>query len=816
MGQVRVASWSEQYQGLLGWFCVLLISGVLIAPARPALAQDKMPGQESQSAQLPQNKTSRFFSIPSQPLADALTTFGQQAGLQVTLNASITAGLSTRGVSGTYEPEAALRILLEGTGLTYRFTNANTVMVERPLLQQGGERFHMEPTLVEGQKNIMASERPVEGYVATRSTTATKTDTPLREVPQSVTVVTQELIKDQAMQGMADVVRYVPGVTMGQGEGHRDAPTIRGNSSTADFFIDGVRDDVQYFRDLYNVDRVEVLKGPNAMIFGRGGGGGVINRVTKEADWTTVREMTVQGSSYGTKRLTTDVGQGLNDTVAFRLNGLFEHSDSYRAHVDLERYGMNPTVTIALTDQTRLKLSYEYFGDYRTVDRGIPSFEGRPADTLVAKFFGDPDRSHANTTIHAGTAVLQHEFRKGLLLRNHLRYAEYDKFYQNIFPGAVTPDRTQVNISGYNNGTQRQNFFNQTDLIYTLQWGSMKHTLLAGFEAGFQDTDNLRTTAFFNNTDTSVLAPFGHPIIHLPITFRPNATDANNHVENSVLAAYVQDQIELLPQLHGVFGFRYDRFDLDFHNNRDNTDLSRKDDLFEPRLGLIFEPIDTLSLYTSYSVSYLPSAGDQFSSLTATSKTLKPEKFTNYEVGAKWDIFRNFLLTTAIYELDRDNTTARDPNDPARIVPTGSQRTRGFELGLMGNVTEAWQIMGGYAYQDAEITSATTNARKGATVPLVPHNTFSLWNKYQLMPRLGAALGIIYQDDMYAAVDNAVTLPSFVRLDAAVYFRISDNLFAQVNVQNLIGDEYYTTAHSNNNITPGTSRVAFMSVTANF
>jgi len=215
-------------------------------------------------------------------------------------------------------------------------------------------------------------------------------------------------------------------------------------------------------------------------------------------------------------------------------------------------------------------------------------------------------------------------------------------------------------------------------------------------------------------------------------------------------------------------------------------------------------------------VSYLPSAGDQFSSLTATSKTLKPEKFANYEVGAKWDIFRNFLLTTAIYQLERDNTTARDPNDPARIVPTGSQRTRGFELGLMGNVTEAWQIMGGYAYQDAEITSATTNATKGAKVALVPHNTFSLWNKYQLMPKLGAALGLIYQDDMYAAVDNAVTLPSFVRLDAAVYFRISDSLRAQVNVLNLIGDEYSATANGNNNITPGTSRVALMSLTTSF
>ncbi|MBA3891002.1 MAG: TonB-dependent receptor plug domain-containing protein, partial [Gemmatimonadaceae bacterium] len=200
-----------------------------------------------------------------------------------------------------------------------------------------------------------------QGYAASRTFSATKTDTPLRDTPQAVTVVTQELIADQAMTSMSDVIRYVPGVTMGQGEGHRDAPTIRGNSTTADFYVDGVRDDVQYYRDLYNVDRVEALKGSNAMVFGRGGGGGVINRVSKQAQWAPVRSLSLTGGSFEHKRGAIDVGQGLGRGVAVRLNGAFESSNSYRDATSLQRVGINPTAAISLGARTTARVGYEYF-----------------------------------------------------------------------------------------------------------------------------------------------------------------------------------------------------------------------------------------------------------------------------------------------------------------------------------------------------------------------------------------------------------------------------------------------------------------------
>ena len=235
-----------------------------------------------------------------------------------------------------------------------------------------------------------------EGYQADRSRSATKTDTPLLDVPQSVSVITSDLIRDQSMQSLADVARYVPGAGMAQGEGNRDTIILRGNSSTADFFVDGVRDDVQYFRDLYNVDRVEVLKGPNAMIFGRGGAGGVVNRVTRQAQWDTQREVSLQGGSWDNRRATFDLGDGLSDTFAARVTGMYEDSDSYRDGVGLERFGINPTAAIRIGEDTQLRLSYEYYDYDRTADRGIPSLDGRPFQTDDQRF--SATRSRARRT----------------------------------------------------------------------------------------------------------------------------------------------------------------------------------------------------------------------------------------------------------------------------------------------------------------------------------------------------------------------------------------------------------------------------------
>ncbi|HET6779446.1 MAG TPA: TonB-dependent siderophore receptor [Gemmatimonadales bacterium] len=654
-------------------------------------------------------------------------------------------------------------------------------------------------------------------YLASRSSTATKTNTPLRDVPQSATVITREVIADQRMQNMADVARYIPGVTMGQGEGNRDQPTIRGNNTTAGFFVDGMRDDVQYFRDLYNVDRVEALKGANALIFGRGSGGGVINRVTKTAEWTPTRELSLQGGSYGNRRTALDVGQGVSQGLAVRLNAMYENSDLYRNEVSLERYGINPTAAVNLSSKTRLLTSFEHFKDARTADRGIPSFAGAPLAAATPRtFFGDPSLSHADALVNIGTATIEHTTSGQVTLRNRSLFADYNKTYQNVFPGAVGPAGTDVSISAYNNATERRNLLNESEVTYRHRAGGITQTLLGGVAIGRQITDNLRNTGYFNDTATAVTTPVSAPTIGIPVTFRPSATDPDNHSRATSISLYGQSQIVFSEHWQAVLGARYEHFDVDFHDRRTNQSLSRTDDLVAPRAALLFKPAEAVTFYTSYGVSALPSSGDQFSSLTATSETLEPEKFKNYEIGAKWDILDRLSLASAVYRLDRTNTTAPDPSDPTRTVQTGSQRTKGFELSVTGAVTPAWQIIGGYTNQTATVTSQTTAAPVGARVPLVPRNTFSLWNRYQVAPSLGFGLGLIYQDEMYAAIDDAVTLPSFTRVDAGGYYTIARYLRVQVNVENLFDTEYYATAHSNNNISPGSPRAARVAVVTDF
>ena len=658
------------------------------------------------------------------------------------------------------------------------------------------------------------------GYSVPAVSSATKTTTPLRDVPQAVNVVTSELIADQRMASMADVTRYMPGVGIAQGEGNRDTPILRGNSTTSDFFVDGVREDVQYFRDVYNVDRVEALMGPNAMIFGRGGVGGVINRVTRQADWGQSREASLQFGSWDNKRFTTDVGRGVNETVAIRATGLYENSDSYRDGVGVERYGFNPTVAFRVGPNTTLRGSYEYFHDERTADRGISSFNGRPVATDPGTFFGDPSQSSSDVTGNGVSGLLEHRFNSRTTLRNRLSYGDYDKLYQNVFPGAVNATGTTVAISAYDNATTRKNVFNQTDLVMSTQTGRFRHTLLVGAEFGRQETVNFRNTGFFSSLGDNVTtfnAFLADPTISLPLTFRQNATDADNQGVTTVASAYAQDQVALSQQVEAVVGLRFDSFNADATNNRTATDFSSDDGLLSPRLGLIYKPIQPLSLYGSYSLTYLPRAGEQLSSLSLTNQALDPEEFRNYEVGAKWDVVPSFSFTAALYRLDRGNVIVPDPNDPTISILVDAQRTKGLELGLNGYVTRAWSVAGGYAYQDGEITrSISATAQAGASLAQLPKHSISLWNKYDFTPRLAAALGLIYRDDVFTSTDNLVLLSSWTRVDAAVYYNLTSMFRAQVNIENLFDEDYYLNAHSNTNITPGSPRAVRFALTTRF
>jgi catecholate siderophore receptor len=309
--------------------------------------------------------------------------------------------------------------------------------------------------------------------------------------------------------------------------------------------------------------------------------------------------------------------------------------------------------------------------------------------------------------VNIGTATIEHSTSGMVTLRNRSLFADYDKIYQNVFPGAVNEAGTDVSISAYNNATRRRNLLNESEITYPLITGGISQTLLAGVAIGRQITDNYRNTGYFNDSATSITAPVSSPTVAVPVTFRQSATDADNHSTATSISLYGQSQIVFSDHWQAIVGARYEHFEVDFHNARTQESLGRSDDIVSPRAALLFKPAEAFTLYSSYSVSALPSSGDQFSSLTVTSETLEPEKFSNYEIGAKWDVSQRLSLASAVYRLDRTNTTAPDPMDPTRTVQTGSQRTEGFELSVTGTLKPGWQVIGGYANQDATVTSPT-------------------------------------------------------------------------------------------------------------
>ncbi|MEO0983384.1 MAG: TonB-dependent siderophore receptor [Pseudomonadota bacterium] len=674
-------------------------------------------------------------------------------------------------------------------------------------------------------------------FLANEKFSGTKTLTPLVDVPQSLTVISREQIEDQFFIDIGDVTRFTPGVSIGQGEGHRDQITIRGQNTTADFFIDGVRDDVQYFRPLYNLQQVEILRGSNALIFGRGGGGGVVNRVTKKAlAGEAFGSATASVDTFGSFLFAGDGNIGIGEAGAFRLNAFYEDLDNHRDFFGGERFAINPTTTFELTPDTRLIVSYEYVDDDRVVDRGAPSLDGTPLEGFDETYFGDPDFNRTTLQAHIARARLDHNFSDGLSFNTTIQYADYDKLYQNLFPvgialgglsscsaslGAVEGD---VCLDGYIDTTDRQNLIIQSNLVGEFDTGFLGHTLLFGVEYGDQDTANSRRDTFFaDSADDQIAFAFTDPLAIPEVTFPVLNRDRDSKVD--FISVYIQDQIDVGDHVKLVGGVRYDRFEVDVLN-RDASqlagtggaplELGRVDEEISPRVGLIYKPQDNVSLYASWSQSFLPRSGDQFLVLTPSTESLAPEEFENIEVGAKWDLTNRLALTASLFQLDRESGTTVDPNDVGNLLIIGS-RTRGFEVQLNGELLPDWYVNTGYSYLDADERGRIVDgAIANRTLSQVPEHMFFVFSRYDLSERFGVGLGVTYQSEQFASISNAVELPDFTRVDAAIYYQLTDAVELQVNVENLFDADFFPSAHNDNNITPAEPLNARFTLTTRF
>ena len=646
---------------------------------------------------------------------------------------------------------------------------------------------------------------------------ALKTPTPIINVPQSVVVVTSEEITRRGFTSIGDIVNHVPGLNTSQGEGHRDAVVFRGVRSTADFFLDGFRDDVQYYRPLYNLEQVEVLKGPNALLFGRGGTGGVINRVTKKGSLgDNFTDLGVAADTFGGVALQIDRNMSTNETSAFRVNGFYESLENHRDFFDGDQIGFNPTAKLKLSEATVLDLSYEYIDQERFIDRGIPTgTDGRPVRALRDTVFGDPRLNTTELEANLFKALVQHRFSDTIKGNLSVFYGDYDKLYQNFYAAkynqAETPD--EVTLDGYVDTTQRENFQISGNVITEFQTGNATHTLLVGVELIDTASDQDRFNTYFDTSESdketfSISAGLPLALVGGRGTNSEGQATINDfslklnddtHVEIDARSVYVQDEIQLSEKFIAVLGARYDEFDIEVDNVKSADVRSRKDDEVSPRAGLIYKPQENTSIYLSYSESFLPRSGEQFANINGDKNQLDPDTFENLELGIKWNVNEALSLSASLFEIDKKSPQVAD-SDPSTLDVIESS-IEGFEVQIQGQLNAKWSINASYGYLDGE--QVNRSGSTGLRPRELPENTISLWTSYQLTPKFGLGLGASYQEESFINNSNSATLPSYTRIDAAAYYEVSEDLSLQLHVENVSDRVYFPNSHSTHQASVG-------------
>ena len=608
-------------------------------------------------------------------------------------------------------------------------------------LVQGAEapvdRGHLDPLEVTAEATEIDQDE----------VSSVRTGTALIDVPQSVSVFDQEQIKEQGIDSIGGIVDYTPGVINSQGEGHRDAVSFRGQArSTADFFVDGIRDDVQYYRALYNVEQVEILRGPNALFFGRGGTGGVINRVLKKAYiGDDFGEIGGTVNSFGGYYGDFDYNKSLNDQLAFRLNLFYEHLENHRDFFDGERFGVNPTLRWSPSEGTTVDFAYEYIDHERFIDRGVPASgftvfgREKPASFLSGITFGDSELNETSIEGHTLRTTVNHRFSDNWRASATAFYGTYDKAYTNFFPTGYDPGTNLVTIDGYSDRTDRQNFNLAGDVIGEFSTGSLEHKVLIGGEYIRTSSDQNRYNNVWGSNGSDKQSFTATPFrMSNGLVFGPGGTivdsgafsDLNDDTRVTIdsYSFFLQDEIALNNCLDLVLGARFDSFDIDVFDAKNGVSRSRRDDEVTPRVGLVYKPFHSTSFYASYSESFLPRSGEQFANINPPNDALAPDEFTNFEVGVKWDICNDLILPLAGFQIEHSSPQPANVPGTLDVIDT---ETLGFEAQLQGRLMDHWYILAGYTFLDGEVVAA--NGAATSRIPREqPEHSFSVWNSFPI------------------------------------------------------------------------------------
>ena len=654
-----------------------------------------------------------------------------------------------------------------------------------------------------------------------------KPPVPILDVPQSVSVITDEEIKNQGFREIGDIIRYSPGVNTSQGEGHRDAVVFRGVRSTADFYQDGVRDDVQYYRSLYNVEQLEILRGPNALLFGRGGTGGLINRVSKKAEiGEAFGSFDFGADSFGAADLAVDANFATSDTTAVRLN---LHTDQLANHRDFyegERYGINPTVKIVAGD-TIVDLSYEYADHERFIDRGIPTANNRPVESLKDVVFGVEGLNLQTLEASILRANVAHDYSDNGKFNMSFTSSDFKKMYKNLYAAGYDASANTVKLDGYLDPTERQNMILNANVINEFSNGSTSGTLLVGLEFVDTDNKNYRYNTFFNNRAGSDAGePTDQQIFNItrPLNIAKTSTGLDSTVDYTtdlksssesditVTSFYLQGDIDFSDNWKMIIGGRLDNFDITVTDVKKSQDQSRKDDMFSPRFGVIYKPVENMSLYVSYSESFLPRSGEQYKKLDASGAALDPDVFKNTEIGYKYDISDALIFSAAIF--DSESTRAEKDNETGELNEIRGLEVEGVEIELSGDIDDQNNLTFGYTSLDGVTSKGTKQPRE------LPNQMLSLWYSYQANETFGFGLGVTHQAESFIKdTSNGSTgpaLPDYTRVDFALYVNASDNDVVRVHIENLTDELYFPHSHSTHQASVGESLSARVSYSRRF
>jgi catecholate siderophore receptor len=777
--------------------------------------QDRTTAPANASGQT-QGLIVRRFDIAPGTLDSVLAAFEKTAQFIVAVPQDSVRAIWSPGVAGLYTPQAALQKLLADTGLSYRLTGPDKVMLE-----------------------IQGLATTIDVTVPGVQVSLPKFTQALVDTPQTIDVVPQHVIQDQGATTLRDTLRNVAGISIAAGEGgaQGDSLTVRGFTARNDIFLDGMRDFGSYYRDPFDMQEVAVLQGPSSVTFGRGSTGGIVNQETKVPQPAALFAGTVELGTDQTKRITANLDRplpALGSGTAFRLN-LMGH-DSKVAGRDIaesRRYGIAPSLSFGLGTPTRLTFSYLREGADDTPDYGIPWLFNGPAPVERRNYYGFEHGNYLKTNVDMGTVKLEHDVNSHITFRNQARYAHYHRDVRiteaQIDPTSLDPDplstplgqidvlRNQIAVNSTETFLQ-----DQADVIMKFNTGSLRHTLVAGAEGGRETSSPYRQRFDLTTVpETNLLHPDTSQAFAGIV---PGTGITDTHVTAISAGAYVLDTVNLLPKLDLTAGVRVDRFDASVDQSlpvTPDSPFKRVDVMPSWRSALVFKPVAGGSIYFSYGTSFNPSA--ETLALTVATQDAPPEESRTFEVGTKWDLFaRKLSLRAAGFRTDKTN--ARETVNATTVVLSGSQRVSGVQIQANGYITSRWEVLASYAYLNSEVTkSVVFPLSVGAQLANVPRNTFSTWSTFDLPWHLSIGGGADFVDSRTASSTtpfDPVTglvkqVPGYWVTNAMAKYQLSEHIDFRVNVYNLADKYYYDQIHPAH-IVPGPARSALLGINFKF